>query len=173
LTPHAHYLDAVRASRDGQRTRAHVASCTSSSSAFSSRRACGLAHELKRQVLARWRSLPENSASASQRRAHALCAVLDDISHPALPRPASPDTQLLCVHTDTGGLVVVKVFLIRQDAVPRRRDVDSALERLAQQTAALATPPLAQPHVAPAPRVHRTERAIYLMRCVCVQDVQY
>ena len=55
---------------------------------------------------------------------------------------------------------------MRQDAASRRRDCDTALERLALQTAALASPPLSQPHVAPAPRVHRTDRAIYLMRCV-------
>ena len=86
----------------------------------------------------------------------ASSAVVSDAS-------ASP-CQLLCTQSDTGCLVVVKVFLMRQDAASRRRDCDTALERLALQTAALASPPLSQPHVAPAPRVHRTDRAIYLMR---------
>ncbi len=71
--------------------------------------------------------------------------------------------QVLCAHNDSGSLVVVKVFLVRGEV--RRRDVDAALALLAQQTAALAQPPLPSPHVAPAARVHRTERAIFLMRC--------
>lgn len=70
--------------------------------------------------------------------------------------------QVLCAH-ESGSLVVVKVFFVRGEV--RRRDVDAALAALAAQTAALASPPLPSPHVAPAARVHRTERAIFLMRC--------
>lgn len=69
---------------------------------------------------------------------------------------------VLCAH-ESGSLIVVKVFFVRGEV--RRRDVDAALATLAAQTAALASPPLPSPHVAPAARVHRTERAIFLMRC--------
>ena len=69
---------------------------------------------------------------------------------------------MLCTQAGSANLVVVKVFLVRGEV--RRRDVDDALAALAAQTASLASPPFSSPHVAPAARVHRTERAIFLLR---------
>lgn len=58
----------------------------------------------------------------------------------------------------------MKLFVLRPEA--RKRDVDAALGELARQAAALTTPPLPLPHVLIPARVHRTERAVFLIRRV-------